>query len=137
MRAAPSPAQPTAPGSDEQIRAALWSTIPVALATETGAIAEIAFGGLAGVGAALVAVLAFHYVADRVLPTPTRVRVGLLVGGPPLRYGLVIVATWYESSVRNSGPIPALAAALVLVIVIPMVGAILTAARARRAESNG
>ena len=78
-----------------------------------------------------------HRRADDSENGSRRSRADLLVGGPPLRYGLVIVATWYESSVRGSGPIPALAAALVLVIVIPMVGAILTAARARRAESSG
>ncbi len=125
---------PAAPGgvpvvAESRIRAALWTTIPAALATELGALATIGFGALPGIAAGLAGVILLHLGLRRLAPSPALVRGSLLVGGPPLRYGLLLVAVWYEWVVRGSGPSPALAAGLVLVVVVPMIGSLLAAPR--------
>jgi len=116
---------------DCRIRAFVWATIPAALATELGSLAMIGFGPVAGVVAGYVAVLVLRVALAGLSPAPAVVRVAVLVGGPPLRFGLLVLATWYEWAIRGSGPGPALIAAVLLAIVLPMIGTALAATSGR------
>jgi hypothetical protein len=132
------PAAPSvqAPASAEpRIRAALWSTIPTALATELGALGMMVAGALVGVAVGIVGAVLLHLALRRVAPGPAAVRAALLVGGPPLRYALLVVAVWFEWIVRGSGPVPALAGGVLLAFVVPMIGGVL--ASPRRALRRG
>ena len=133
---ASSPAPSTEPRSapiapESRIRAALWTTIPAALATELGALAAIGFGALPGITVGIVGVILLDIALRRFVPRAVVVRGALLVGGPPLRYGLLLVAVWYEWIVRGSGPGPALATGLLLAFVVPLIGSVLAAPRGR------
>ena len=114
---------------EARIRAALWKTIPPALATELGALAVIGFGALPGIAVGIVGVIVLHLAFRRLVAGATAVRAALLISGPPLRYGLLSVAIWYEWVIRRSGPGPALAAGLLLAVVVPMIGSVLAAPR--------
>lgn len=127
--AAPPAAGPVV--TESQVRAALWSTVPAALATEAGALAVIGLGALPGVVVGIVGVVVLHIALGQLAPASRTVRVALIVGGPPLRYGLLLIALWYEWVVRGSGPLPALAAGLPLAVVVPMIGSVLAAPRDR------
>ena len=116
-----------------RVRAALWTTVPTALATEAGALAVIALGALPGVVVGIAGVVVLHVALGRLAPATRTVRVALLVGGPPLRYGLLLIAVWYEWVVRGSGPRLALAVGLLLGFVAPMIGGVLAAPRHRPA----
>ena len=127
---------PTPPASrpvvaEPQVRAALWTTVPAALATEAGALAVIGLGALPGIVIGIVGVIVLHVALGRLAPAARMVRLALLVGGPPLRYGLLLIAVWYEWVVRGSGPMLALAAGLLLAVVTPMIGSVLAAPRDR------
>lgn len=122
------------PGLDARTRATLWETVPAAFATELGALATIAGGAVVGIVVGIVAVVALTGLLRRIAPGPAVLRSAFLVGGPPLRYGSVVVAAWYEWTIRGAGPASAIAVALVLVLFVPLVGTVLAAieARARR-----
>ncbi len=122
----PDRAGPSPPNRIEQIHHTLWATVPSALATEFGALVELGLGAVAGMTAGLIAVIVLGALLMPRPPAPPLVRLALLVGGPPLRYGLLLVAAWYEWMVRGSGPLPSLAAVVVLAVVVPMAGAVLT-----------
>ena len=119
--------------TDSQVQAALWSTVPAALATEAGALVVIGLGALPGVVVGIVGVVVLHIALGQLAPASRTIRVALIVGGPPLRYGLLLIAIWYEWVVRGSGPLPALAAGLLLAVVVPMIGSVLAAPRDRPA----
>ena len=123
------PRDEPAGSTDSRVRAALWGTIPAALATELGALGVIGGGAVVGIAVGIVGVIVLHVALRRLVPGPTAVRAALLVGGPPLRYALVIVAVWYEWAVRGSGPGPALAAGVLLAFVVPMIGSVLASPR--------
>jgi hypothetical protein len=118
---------------ESRVRAALWTTVPTALATEAGALAVIALGALPGVVVGIAGVVVLQLALGRLAPASRTVRLALVVGGPPLRYGLLLIAVWYEWAVRGSGPQLALAAGLLLGFVVPMIGSVLTAPRHRPA----
>lgn len=119
--------------AESRVRAALWSTVPAALATEAGALVVIGLGALPGIVVGIVGVIVLHVALGRLTPASRTVRLAFLVGGPPVRYGLLLIAVWYEWVVRGSGPMPALAAALLLAVVTPMIGSVLAAPRGRPA----
>ncbi len=129
----PHPPEPSRARSelDATARSTLWGTMPAAFATELGAVATIAAGALVGIVVGIVAVLALTGLLRRVVPSPPVIRAAFLIGGPPLRYGSVLVAAWSEWIVRGDGPAPAIAVALVLLLFLPLVGGVLTAAEAR------
>jgi len=117
--------------AESRVRAALWTTVPAALATEAGALVVIGLGALPGVVIGIVGVIVLHVALGHLAPASRTVRVALLVGGPPLRYGLLLIAVWYEWVVRGSGPLLALAAGLLLAVVTPMIGSVLALPRVR------
>lgn len=119
--------------AESRVRAALWTTVPAALATEAGALAVIGLGAPTGVVVGIAGVVVLHVALGRLAPASRTVRVALLVGGPPLRYGLLLIAVWYEWVIRGSGPLLALAAGLLLAVVVPMIGSVLAAPRNRPA----
>ncbi len=120
-RAGAAPSAAPSAQVESGIRAVVWTTIPAALATEVGALAMIGFGPVAGVVAGYLGMLLLQVLLGGLTPAPAVVRAAILVGGPPLRYALIIVATWYEWAVRGSGPGPALVGAVLLAIVLPMI----------------
>jgi hypothetical protein len=81
----------------------------------------------------IAGVVVLQLALGRLAPASRTVRLALVVGGPPLRYGLLLIAVWYEWAVRGSGPQLALAAGLLLSFVVPMIGSVLTAPRHRPA----
>lgn len=107
--------------------------MPAALATEAGALAVIGLGALPGIVIGIVGVIVLHVALGRLTPASRTVRLVLLVGGPPLRYSLLLIAVWYEWVVRGSGPMLALAAGLLLAVVTPMIGSVVAAPRDRPA----
>lgn len=107
--------------------------MPAALATEAGALAVIGLGALPGVVIGIVGVIVLHVALGQLAPASRTVRVALLVGGPPLRYGLLLIAVWYEWVVRGSGPLLSLGAGLLLAVVMPMIGSVLALPRDRPA----
>jgi hypothetical protein len=86
------------PADRGRIARALWGTVPVAAATEIGAVAVMVLGVLA----------------------EGLVKVVLLLTGPPLRYALVVVMVWYAWARGGEGPFLSVLAGLALVLVMPV-----------------
>jgi hypothetical protein len=111
------------------VRAALWGTIPAALATELGALAAIGWGLSAAVAVGLASVVVLGRALRREVPESAVIRVALVFGGPPLRYGLLLFALWHEWAVNGSGVVGTAATAVVLAVIVPMIGGVLAAPR--------
>jgi hypothetical protein len=108
-----------------------WPTLAPAFASEIGAIAALLVAALPGIGAGAVALVLLELILPRVRPPEGVVRAAILVAGPPLRYLLLLVATWKCWFPGGEGIVPALLLALVLGFLIPLAGFLAAQARAR------
>lgn len=118
-----------APRPSEILRQ-LWATLAAPLATEIGAVVALLLTALAGILTALAVTLVLSVLMPIIRPPDGLARVGILVAGPPLRYALLLAAvgkTWLN---RNEGIVPALLLLLVLAFVVPLLGFLITQARA-------
>jgi hypothetical protein len=122
------PTQPPAPDGhtdDRRIAAALWTTVPAALATETGAVGMIVLGAVPGLGIGLVGLLLLQFGLAYRRPSLKSVRRALLVAGPPVRYGLLLLAGWVDLAVRHEALLLAVAGVVGLAVAIPLLSAVL------------
>lgn len=94
------------------------SSVPMALATEAGAVVTVLAGIVPGLVAAAVVVLGIGILARVWLPPGPLLRGLLLVSGPPLRYALLALAAWRLWAAQ--GPLPALAVVALLGLVLPL-----------------
>jgi hypothetical protein len=119
------------PGRPIDLLGQFWLALAAPLATEVGSVAALVASALAGMGAGPVALVALALVMPLVRPPDTAIRAVIVLGGPPLRYVLLLIAAGKVWLSPSDGPIMALLLVLVLAFLLPLGGFLIMQAHAR------
>jgi hypothetical protein len=101
------------------------------IATEVGAVVAVFATAAIGIAAGVAAVAVLGALMPLVRPPQSVARAAILVAGPPLRYALLLVAIGKTWLAPEQGLVPALLLLLVLAFILPLIGFLVTQARAR------
>jgi hypothetical protein len=110
----------------------VWAMLAAPVATELGAIAALLATAGPAIAVGLVAVVVLGLLMPLLRPPEAVDRVAMLLAGPPLRYALLLVAVGKTWLAPDQGLVPALLILLALAFLVPLVGFLVSQARARR-----
>jgi hypothetical protein len=126
------PPSSPAPERSDVLLARFWPALAAPFATELGSVVALAASAVPGIGTALVVLTVLELLMPRLRPPDAAVRLAIVIGGPPLRYLLLLAATWKVWVSPDGGPIMALLLILGLAFIVPLAAFLIVQSRARR-----
>lgn len=121
-----------APERADVLLARFWPDLAAPFATELGSVVALAASAVPGIGTGLVGLAVLELLMPRLRPPDAAVRLAIVIGGPPLRYLLLLAATWKVWVSAGDGPIMAMVLFLALAFMLPLAAFLVVQSRARR-----